>query len=135
MKGKIIKNITVFLLIVLALSIIGCNRKTLVSVEKVTDIPLEETPSAESADVESAISLLKIQPEDEVILMVRSDYEPYMWVDDKGVFTGWTVEVERAIWEEMGQKYRMISYTDAGRSNTGCQIRCCTCSGRYTIYA
>ena len=116
MKGKIIKKNTVFLLFILALSIVGCNRKTQVSVEKVTDIPSQETPSAESAEVESKISLLKIQPEDEVILMVRADYEPYMWIDDKGDFTGWTVDVERAIWEEMGQKYRMVSYTDAGKA-------------------
>ena len=116
MKGYLLKGFTGFIFFALVLNFTGCNRKTNVTVETVSDNlvevekPLEQVPGNQSQN-----PLLAIFPEDELILAVRSDYEPFMWLDSNGELTGWLVDVERTIWDELGQSYRMVPYDDVGK--------------------
>jgi len=60
--------------------------------------------------------LITIRKQDELTIMVRSDYKPFMWMDENNQPIGWIVDVDKAILAEMGQSYRMIPYTDAGKA-------------------
>ena len=104
------------LVVLTALLFPGCNRKTQVVAEKLSDEPVIKDSSFESGKDPERAPLTVIHPDEELLLMVRSDYEPFMWKNENGELTGWLVDVEKAVWEELGQKIAMVPYTDAGKA-------------------
>jgi len=99
----------------LLISLIGCSKKTEFTVEKVEkEAPLEVTEqvSPEPARKDS----IRISPDSDLLVYVRSDYQPFSWEDEEGRLTGWVVDVETAVFEEMGQNYRLIPYTDTAQA-------------------
>jgi len=80
----------------------GCSRKSPAA---------GQNPSQEVQQIEQP--QITIHKSDELTMLIRPDYEPFMWVDGTGEAVGWIIDVEKAIMEEMGQNYRMIPYDDA----------------------
>lgn len=117
MKGKKTIKVIYGILFITILISGGCSRKTELYVQ---ELPEEKSLTAEEMTDQQAESserpLITIRLEDELTMMVRSDYEPFMWLNENGQLTGWIVDVEKAILTEMGQNYRIVPYSDAGKA-------------------
>lgn len=106
------KDIIVLLIIVLLAS---CNKKEseiLITQEK----PAVETEeiSIESNIEEENEKLIVVEPYDELAILVRADGAPGMLLNDQGELVGFYVDLEKEIMKEMGQKFKLIPYTDVG---------------------
>lgn len=100
--------------IVLLLINLSCSEEAKVTTEKIQDQTESETDTVQEEITEEK-PLLRIGTGDELLLYVRADYEPYMFLNKDNELSGFYVDIEKAIMEEMNQKYKMIPWTDIGK--------------------
>lgn len=107
MKKNLLVLFTIFL-------IISCNKKvTEVEVSKAGDSTKDQSASI-PATKEEIKPLIPIAPNDVLQIWARADGAPGMFVNESGEIVGFYVDLEKMIMEEMGQKYKINSYTDLG---------------------
>ncbi len=63
---------------------------------------------------EASKPLLSISAEDTVVILVREDGAPGMYMGEDGKLHGFYVDLEKMIMEEMGQTYNFVPYSDVG---------------------
>lgn len=96
-------------------TIIGCNKKESEILITQNSTPVQtEKKELETTYTEENQSLVMVKPEDELAILVRADGAPGMLLNDKGELVGFYVDLEKAIMKQMGQKYKLIPYTDVG---------------------
>ncbi|MFP4362229.1 MAG: substrate-binding periplasmic protein [Spirochaetia bacterium] len=105
------KSILSILIVFIVLSIGACNRTSNIEVQEVASQE-QDADSGSEAETEIETPEIRISPEDELTIYARSEYEPFIYLDENEEMTGFVIEVEEAILEEMGQNYRFIPYTD-----------------------
>lgn len=111
-----------------AVLLLNCVKKDELEIDQ--EAPAEsETPSAAvAAPVEEASKpMVTIEPSDQVIILVRADGAPGMYLGDDGEVHGFYVDLEKMIMAEMGQSYVFEAYTDVGPVVQGIK------SGQYHI--
>lgn len=95
-------------------TLFGCTKK------HKTELIINEIETTENVTTDNNISLentkplIEITPDDELLIIVRSDGAPGMFLNEQNLLTGFYVELEELIMKEMGQNYRFITYTDLG---------------------
>lgn len=106
------KELVTFILLLL---LTGCVKKEseIIITQEIEEKKVEEIRT-ETQDSEASHNLIKIGKQDELAILVRADSAPDMFFDEAGKLTGYYVDLEREIMKKMGQKYRLIPYTDVG---------------------
>jgi len=92
----------------------GCGRKDAELV--ITEIGPQAAAASVVQDTgpEEGKPLIVVNPDDTVIILVRADGAPGMYLGDDGEVHGFYVDLEAMIMKEMGQKYRFEAYSDVG---------------------
>ena len=93
------------------LLIVACTKETEITTENVSK-PEQTTESTDEKSISEELPLIKINKGDELIVAVRYDYGPYMWVENNN-FKGFLVDVEKTILKRMGQNYIFVEFTNA----------------------
>lgn len=102
------------LLIILTLSLYAC-AKNETKLILTNNTPKEEVTTIHNNTPDGPKEeLIKITKEDELIILVRADGAPGMYLDSSGELVGFYVELEKAVMKEMGQKFKLVPYTDIG---------------------
>ena len=100
-----------FLLILCIFS--SCERKSDLEVKKVE----KKIGTAAEQKIISGNPVLSIIDQEEGLrVAVRSDYPPYMYLNENNELIGLLVESEKAIFDEMNYKYTFIPITDVGKA-------------------
>lgn len=60
--------------------------------------------------------LTDIEQDDELLIMVRSDGAPGMFLNEQNELEGFYVDLEKVIMKEMNQNYRFVTYSDVGKA-------------------
>ncbi len=94
--------------------ILSCNKKEseLEITENTTEV-VKEKSVVETTEAETK-PLILITKDDTLQIYVRADGAPGMYLADDGELKGFYVDLEKAIMEEMGQKYNLNAYSDVG---------------------
>lgn len=106
------KEIVILLIIAMLASCIKKESEIIITQDKLEKEAIE--PDIQPEISEKSEELINISPEDELAILVRADSAPDMFFDEDGELTGYYVDLERAIMKEMGQKFKLIPYTDVG---------------------
>lgn len=109
-----------FIFLILFLQIIACKKKDEIEIEK--EEVQEEVRSEEivsKSEEEEGKPLIVLGKDDVVRILVRADGAPGMWLGDDGEVYGFYVDLERLVFEEMGQNYEFVPYTDVGIAAQG----------------
>ncbi len=105
-----------FLIGLLPLLLLSCNRRS--SELEIIDSGSDSVTVVEEKVVhivdEETKPLIYITRNDVLEIYVRADGAPGMFLNEDGVLEGFYVELEKEIMKEMGQKYKMVPYSDVG---------------------
>lgn len=94
--------------------ILSCNKKeSELEITENAPVVIKEKPVVVTTEVETK-PLLLITKDDTLQIYVRADGAPGMYLADDGELKGFYVDLEKAIMEEMGQKYNLNAYSDVG---------------------
>ncbi len=98
------------------LLLFGCRKKNeLVIRDSPSDEPSavnEELPESDRMEMEKP--LIALSDSDTLLIMVRQDGAPGMYLGEDDKLHGFYVDLEKMIMDEMGQAYRLIPYSDVG---------------------
>lgn len=109
-----------FLLFLLTLMFVSCNKRiSELEISQKPGLVLDNTNKSSVHVSDQTKSLIIIKPEDSLQIYVRADGAPGMFLDDDGILKGFYVDLEKKIMKEMGQKYKLNSYTDLGPAIVG----------------
>lgn len=106
------KEIIILILIAIMASCSKKESEILITQEKAPEQVEEENINTNIGEENEQLVL--INPEDELAILVRADGAPGMLLNDEGELVGFYVDLEKAVMKEMGQKYKLIPYTDVG---------------------
>ncbi len=86
-------------------------------------VKVKQTDDIIENEYEESKPLVIVTKDDTLIIMVRSDGAPGMFVGDDGKLYGFYVDLERMVMKEMGQAYRLVPYKDVGPvQNPRCRV-------------
>lgn len=109
----------ILFLTALFLLIFACKKRDELEIEKedVNEVVAVEEEKPEI--IEESKPLIILTKDDIVKILVRADGAPGMWLGEDGEVYGFYVDLERLVFEEMGQKYEFVPYTDVGVAAQG----------------
>lgn len=110
-KGK--KMNKIFLLLLSSLLFMGCSKEK-TELELVQESNNQEVVETKEILAEETRPLLEITKDDELQIWVRADGAPGMFLNSNNEVEGFYVDLDRAVMEEMGQKFNFVPYTDLG---------------------
>ncbi|MBB6482409.1 substrate-binding periplasmic protein [Spirochaeta isovalerica] len=92
------------------------SEKTELEIDQDLNNEASESAQSQVSEAEDVVSspLISVSPDDEVLIFVRQDGAPGMYLGDDGEVHGFYVDLEKMVMDEMGQKYKFIPYGDAG---------------------
>lgn len=104
------------LVLLIGLIFLSCRKKDELSIEEPVPKPKSEsvTPEESVTEEEESKPLIVVSPEDSVRILVRSDGAPGMYLGEDGECYGFYVDLERMVFEKMGQAYEFVPYDDVG---------------------
>jgi len=108
-----LKKQGVVLSIIYTLILLGCERDKVVIDESSPQITVNNKTEA-NVVVEESKPLIVVSASDTILILVREDGAPGMYLGKDGQVHGFYVDLEKMVMKEMGQSYRFVPYSDVG---------------------
>lgn len=106
---------TLIVIAVLLFLLVSCTkRQSSLELGEESSAETQGTVQEESSAAEEVREIPAVGPNDTVVIGVRSDAAPDMYLDENGELQGFYVELEKLVMEEMGQAYELYPYDDVG---------------------
>lgn len=105
-----------FYFIFIFIFLFGCIKQNKTEFESNILVNTNRESNTINISEDSTKPVTDIQPDDELLIMVRTDGAPGMFLNKENELEGFYVDLEREIMKEMNQNYRFVTYSDLGKA-------------------